>query len=60
MRAARIYLLTMTSPTAIPLRHNQRRYIMKAIMLALTLFAATGAPVLADGFPNPYQTNFDR
>jgi hypothetical protein len=33
---------------------------MKAIMLALTLLAATGAPVLADGFPNPYQTNFDR
>ncbi len=60
MRTARIYLLIMTSPTAIPLRHDQSRYIMKAIMLALTLLAATGAPVLADGFPNPYQTNFDR
>ena len=36
-----------------------RRDTMKAIMLALTILAATGAPVLADGFPNPYQTNFD-
>ena len=60
MRAARIDPLITTSPTAILLRHDQRRYIMKAIMLALTLLAATGAPVLADGFPNPYQTNFDR
>jgi hypothetical protein len=37
-----------------------RRETMKAIVLALTILAATGAPVLADGFPNPYQTNFDR
>ena len=33
---------------------------MKPIMLAFAILAAAGAPVLADGFPNPYQTNFDR
>lgn len=33
---------------------------MKEIMLALTLLAATGAPVMADGFPNPYQTTMSR
>jgi hypothetical protein len=33
---------------------------MKAILLALTILAATGTPVLADGFPNPYQTTMDR
>jgi hypothetical protein len=33
---------------------------MKATMLALALLASSGAPVLADGFPNLYQTNFDR
>jgi hypothetical protein len=33
---------------------------MKAIFVALTILAATGAPVLADGFPNPYQTTVDR
>ena len=33
---------------------------MKATMFALALLAASGAPVLADGFPNPYQTNMPR
>ena len=33
---------------------------MKATMLALALLAASGAPVLAEGYPNPYQTNQDR
>jgi len=37
-----------------------RRLKMKATMLALALLAASGAPVLADGFPNPYQTNMER
>jgi len=29
-------------------------------MIALTLLAATGAPVMAEGFPNPYQTTNPR
>jgi len=33
---------------------------MKEIMLALALLASTGAPVLAEGFPNPYQTTMPR
>jgi len=33
---------------------------MKAFMLALTLLASTGAPVMAEGFTNPYLTNQDR
>ena len=33
---------------------------MKEIMLALALLASTGAPALADGFPNPYQTFMPR
>jgi hypothetical protein len=33
---------------------------MKAAPLALALLAASGAPVLAEGFPNAYQTNLDR
>ena len=33
---------------------------MKATLIALALLAASGAPVLADGFPNPYQTNMPR
>ena len=33
---------------------------MKATMLALALLAAFGAPVLAEGYPNPYQTNQER
>jgi hypothetical protein len=33
---------------------------MKEALLALTILAASGAPVLADGFPNPYQTNMPR
>ena len=33
---------------------------MKVTILALALLAASGAPVLAEGFPNAYQTNFDR
>lgn len=33
---------------------------MKEIVLAIALIAATGAPALADGFPNPYLTTMDR
>ncbi len=33
---------------------------MKATLLALALLAASGAPVVAEGFPNPHQTNFGR
>ena len=33
---------------------------MKATMLALALLAVSGAAVLADGFPNRYQTNMER
>ena len=29
---------------------------MKQILIALALIAATGAPAVADGFPNPYKT----
>ena len=32
---------------------------MKATLLALTILAATGAPVLADGFPTPSQATMD-
>jgi hypothetical protein len=37
-----------------------RRFKMKATLLALTLLAASGAPVLAEGYPNPYQTTMGR
>jgi len=33
---------------------------MKEIILAVSLLAATAAPVLAEGFPNPYQTTMSR
>ena len=33
---------------------------MKATLLGLTILAATGAPLLVEGFPNPYQTTMDR
>jgi hypothetical protein len=33
---------------------------MKAFMLALTLLATSGAPVMAEGFENIYQTNHSR
>ena len=33
---------------------------MKEIILAVSLLAATAAPAMAEGFPNPYQTNYDR
>ena len=33
---------------------------MKATLLDLTVLAATGAPFLAEGFPNPYQTTMGR
>lgn len=33
---------------------------MKAILLSLALIAATGAPAMADGFPNPYKTTMPR
>jgi hypothetical protein len=51
----------MTSPIAISQPgHKLGDSKMKATMLALALLASSGAPVLADGFPNPFQTNFDR
>jgi hypothetical protein len=37
-----------------------RRFKMQATLLALTLLAASGAPVLAEGYPNPYQTTMGR
>lgn len=33
---------------------------MKEIILAFSLLAATVAPAMAEGFPNPYQTNMPR
>jgi hypothetical protein len=36
--------------------HTQRRLPMKKIMLAVALIVASAAPVMAEGFPNPYQT----
>jgi hypothetical protein len=30
--------------------------LMKKIMLAVALIVASAAPVMAEGFPNPYQT----
>ena len=34
--------------------------MLKTIMISLALITAGVAPAAADGFPNPYQTNFDR
>ena len=31
---------------------------MKKIMLAVALSVASAAPVMAEGYPNPYQTQF--
>jgi hypothetical protein len=36
----------------------QRRLPMKKIMLAVALIVASAAPVMAEGYPNPYQTQF--
>jgi hypothetical protein len=33
---------------------------MKTILIALALVTAAVAPVVAEGFPNVYQTNMDR
>jgi hypothetical protein len=30
---------------------------MKQLLIVLTLVVASAAPVMADGFPNPYQTS---
>ena len=34
--------------------------MLKTIMISLALVTAGVAPVAAEGFPNPHQTNFDR
>lgn len=34
--------------------------MLKTIMITVALVIAGVAPVAAEGFPNPYQTNFDR
>jgi hypothetical protein len=34
--------------------------MLKTIMFSLALVTAGVAPVAAEGFPNPFQTNFDR
>jgi|GEM_PF-2438348 len=33
---------------------------MKEILIAITLIAATSAPALAEGFPNPYKIELPR
>ena len=30
---------------------------MKKLLIAIALIVASAAPVMAEGFPNPYQTN---
>ena len=30
---------------------------MKKLVIAIALIVASAAPVMAEGFPNPYQTN---
>jgi len=34
--------------------------MLKTIVISVALITAGVAPVAAEGFPNPYQTNFDR
>ena len=34
--------------------------MLKTILISMALITAGVAPVAADGFPNPYQTHFDR
>ncbi len=34
--------------------------MLKTILVSMALITAGVAPVAVDGFPNPYQTNFDR
>ena len=34
--------------------------MLKTIIVSMALIAGSVAPVAADGFPNPYQTNLDR
>ena len=34
--------------------------MLKTILISLALVTAGVAPVAAEGFPNPYQTNFER
>ena len=33
---------------------------MKQLLIVLTLIVASGAPAMAEGFPNPYRTQLDR
>jgi hypothetical protein len=34
--------------------------MLKTILISVALITAGVAPVAAEGFPNPYQTNYDR
>ncbi len=34
--------------------------MLKTILISVALITAGVAPVAAEGFPNPYQTNVDR
>jgi hypothetical protein len=34
--------------------------MLKTILISVALITAGVVPVAAEGFPNPYQTNFDR
>ncbi len=34
--------------------------MLKTILISVALITAGVAPAAADGFPNPYQTHFDR
>ena len=34
--------------------------MLKTILISVALITAGVAPVAAEGFPNPYQTNLDR
>ncbi len=34
--------------------------MLKTILITVALVTAGVAPAAAEGFPNPYQTNFDR
>ncbi len=34
--------------------------MLKTILVSVALIAGSVAPAAAEGFPNPYQTNFDR
>ena len=37
-------------------KHSQGDFEMKQLLIVLSLLAASAAPAMAEGFPNPYQT----